>query len=296
MPLIINGQRIEDALIDSEFSGIKAYHESLGNVSCCERDPEFQQMARDNITGRVLLVQEAGNTMPASSDAEIDESLAKLIDQYGGKEWFFMRTGANDEQMPLVRRDLDIDLRVRRMLDALADTGAQPSDAELRAYYEANIKAFLTTEEVRASHILKNPAGERRAAAFEELRQIRKQLQAGADFHETARQHSEKAEDSIDLGFFKPGELAPEFESVAFSLDVGEISPIFVTQYGMHVITVTERKPATPRPFDEIREEVRRHWWQQKRDDKTRELVDRLKQKAKIEVIDPELEAAAAMS
>lgn len=296
MPLIINGQRIEDAIVDNEFSGIKAYHESLGNTSCCERDPEFHQMARDNIVGRVLLAQEAARSMPASADQDIDDALAKLIEQYGGKEWFFMRTGASDDQMPLVRRDLDIDLRVKRMLDTLADEGTQPSDAELRAHYEANLPQFMTTEEVRASHILKNPVGERRSAAFDELRKIRKELQAGADFHAMAQKHSEKADDSIDLGFFKPGELAPEFESVAFSLDVNEISPVFVTQYGMHVITVTERKPSVPKPFDEIREEVRQHWWQKKRDDKTRDLVERLKQDAKIEVVDPELEAAAAMS
>ena len=296
MPLIINGQRIEDAIIDNEFSGIKAHFESMGNVSCCERDPEFQQMARDNITGRVLLAQEAGRAMPASSEQEIDESLAKLIEHYGGKEWFFMRTGANDEQMPLVRRDLDIDLRVKRMLDNLADDGPQPTDVELHAHYEANIKAFMTTEEVRASHILKNPQGERQKAAYDEMRDIRRQLQAGADFTEMAKKHSEKAEDSIDLGFFKQGELAPEFEAVAFSLNLNEISPIFVTQYGMHVITVTERKPSVPRPFEEIREEVRQHWREQKRNDKTRELVDRLKQDAKIELIDAEVEAAAAMS
>lgn len=295
MPLLINGQRIDDAIIDNEFSGIKAYHESLGNTSCCERDPEFRQMACDNIVGRVLLAQEAGKSMSPTADADIDAALNKLMEDYGGKEWFFMRTGANEEQMPLVRRDLDVDLRVRRMLDDLVTE--EPTDDQLRGHYEANIKVFMTTEEVRASHILKNPKGEQQRTVFDELRQIRKQLQEGADFHEMAKQHSERAEDSsIDLGFFKQGELAPEFEMIAFSMDIGEISPIFTTQYGMHVITVTERKPSVPRPFDEVREEVNQHWREQRRNEKTREMVDRLKQHAKIEEIDPELEAAAAMS
>jgi len=295
MPLKINGQRIDDAIIDNEFSGIKAYHESLGNTSCCERDPEFRQMACDNIVGRVLLAQEAGRSMPASADADIDAALNKLIEDYGGKEWFFMRTGASEEQMPLVRRDLDVDLRVRRMLDQLVTE--EPDEQALRQHYEQNIKAFMTTEEVRASHILKNPRGEQQRVVYDELRQIRKQLQQGADFHEMARQHSERSEDtSIDLGFFKQGELAPEFEMIAFSMDVGEISPIFTTQYGMHVITVTERKPSVPKPFGDVREEVRQHWREQQRNQKTRELVEVLKKTATIEEIDPELEAAAAMS
>lgn len=297
MPLIINGQRIDDAIVENEFASIKAYHESLGNTSCCERDPEFRGMARDNIAARVLLAQEAGRAVDPTPDDQVDAAVDKLVEEYGGRDWFFMRTGASEEQMPLVRRDLDIDLRVKRMLDALADDGADPTDVDLRGHYEANIKAFLTDEEVRASHILKNPRGENAKAVYQELREIRGQLKAGADFDEMARRHSEKAEDSsIDLGWFKQGELAPEFESVAFSLDAGEISPIFTTQYGMHVITVTGRRPAAAKPFDEVREQVRQHLREQKRSAKTRELVDRLKQAATVEEVDAELEAAQAMS
>ncbi|MBT3615260.1 MAG: hypothetical protein HN524_04670, partial [Verrucomicrobia bacterium] len=59
MPLVINGQTIDDAVIDQEFSAIKAHYESLGSMSCCERDGEFRGYARDNITFRVLLTQEA---------------------------------------------------------------------------------------------------------------------------------------------------------------------------------------------------------------------------------------------
>jgi parvulin-like peptidyl-prolyl isomerase len=295
MPLIINGQRIEDAIVEGEFSGIKAYHESLGNVSCCERDPEFRATARDNIAARVLLAQEAARSMPPTADAEVDAAIEKLLEEYGGKDWFFMRTGTTEEQLPMVRRDVDVDLRVKHMLDQLADEGAAPTDDELRAHYQQHLKSFMTDEQVRASHILKNPHGEKRNEAFEELRALRKRLQAGEDFEAAAKQHSEKAEDSIDLGFFKKGELAPEFESVAFSIEVGEISPIFVSQFGMHLITVTERKPSVPKPFDEIREDVRRHWWEQKRNARTLELVQRLKATAKVEEIDPDVEAAELM-
>lgn len=295
MPLIINGQRIDDAIIDGEFSGIKAYHESLGNVSCCERDPEFRATAKDNISARVLLAQEAARSQPPSPDADIDAAMEKLMGEYGGKEWFFMRTGTSEEQLPLVRRDVDIDLRVKRMLDGLADEGPEPTEAELRAHYEQNIAFFMTDEQVRASHILKNPHGEKRNEAFEVLRALRKRLQAGEDFEAAAKQHSEKAEDSIDLGFFKKGELAPEFEAVAFSLDVGEISPIFVSQFGMHLITVTERKLSVPKAFDEIRDQVKRHSWEQKRNAKTKELVEKLKLSAKVEEIDADAEAAEMM-
>lgn len=296
MPLIINGQRIDDALIDNEFSGIKAYHESLGNLSCCERDPEFRATAIDNITARVLIAQEAARAMPASPDADVDAAVDKLIDEYGGKEWFFMRTGASEEQMPLVRRDVDIDLRVRTMLDGLADEGPTPTDTELRAHYDENLKLFMTDEQVRASHILKNPRGENRYEALDLLRDLRKQLRAGANFDELAKVHSERAEDNIDLGFFKKGELTPEFETVAFSLDVGEISPVFTSQFGLHLIVLTDRKPAEAKPFETVRDEVLAHWRQLKRDRRTRELVEKLKQSAKVEEIDPEVEAAAAMA
>ena len=63
MPLIVNAQVIDDAVLDNEFSGIKAYNESLGNVSCCERDPEFREQAKQNVVGRVLLAQEAARRM-----------------------------------------------------------------------------------------------------------------------------------------------------------------------------------------------------------------------------------------
>ena len=285
MALVINGERVDDAVLDGEFSGIKAYFESLGNVSCCERNDEFRGYARENVIARVLLAQEASRNQPPVPDAQVDEAIAKLQAEHGGEQRFYAAIGgAGPEQLAAVRRDVELNLRVRTMLEQLVAGDPTPPDAELRAYYEQHIDAYKTLEEVRASHILKAPSrGEQRDAAYQELREVRAQLLAGADFDELARAHSDKAQDHIDLGFFKRGELAEEFELVAFSMSVGEISPVFVSPFGFHLVKLTERKPATPKPFEEVRQQVLEHYRQDRQQDKTRQLVQSLQARAVIE-------------
>ena len=283
MAIVINGQRVEEDVLNAEFSNIKSYFESLGNVSCCERDPEFRGYARENVVARVLLAQEAQRTMPPTPADEVEAALEKLKEDNGGEQRFFMMIGATSDQLDLVRRDLEADLRVRRMVDGLIAADPEPADAELRAYYEQHIEAYKTAEEVRASHILKASRGETRHEAYEQLRGLRRQLQAGADIEALARAHSDKGDEHVDLGFFKRGELAEEFEIVAFSMDVGEISPIFATPFGYHLIKLTDRKPATPRPFEEVRDSVREQLLAERKQEKTRALVKELQARAKIE-------------
>ena len=273
---------------------IKTYFERLGNVSCCERDPEFRGYARDNVIARVLLAQEAKRRLDPTPDAEVDVAVEKLIAQYGGEVSFYASTGASPNQMQLVRHDVEVDIRVKRMIDQMC-ADLTPPDEELRKYYQENIANFMTMEEVRASHILKAPKrGEERQGAYDDLRKARKELQNGADFEETAKKYSDKADEHIDLNFFKRGELTEEFELVAFSMDIGEISPVFASTFGFHLIKVTDRKPSVPRPFDEVKDEVRRQLVEGQRQERAKKLVESLKAEAKIEDLQEE-EVATAM-
>jgi hypothetical protein len=289
VPIVINGQRVDDAVLNAEFSSIKAYFESLGNVSCCERDPEFRGYARDNVVARVLLAQEAQRALPQTPAEDVEAAIEKLAEEHGGRQRFLANIGATEDQLDLIRRDVEADLRVRRMIDERsAPAAAQASDEDLRRYYDEHLDYFKTAEEVRASHILKSQRGEKRHEAYEELRQLRKRLQAGENFETLARKHSDKGDEHIDLGFFKRGELAEEFEIVAFSMDVGEISPIFATPFGYHLITLTDRKPATPKPFEEVRDQARELYLAEKRQEQTRQLVEELKSRATIEDVTEE--------
>jgi parvulin-like peptidyl-prolyl isomerase len=283
VPLIINDQKIDDSILESEFNEIKTYFERLGNVSCCERDPEFRGYARDNIIARALLAQESRKRMSVTPDEEVDAAVAKLIAQYGGEVQFYAATGASPTHMNLVRHDVEADLRVKRMMDTLcADLAV--TDEELHEFYEKNIANYMTMEEVRASHILKAPKrGEERAGAYEDLRKARALLLKGADFDEIAKKHSDKADEHIDLNFFKRGELTEEFELVAFSMNIGEISPVFASTFGFHLIKVTDRKPSVAKPFDTVRDEVRQQYIEGTRQERARKLVEELKATAKIE-------------
>ncbi|HET6250754.1 MAG TPA: peptidyl-prolyl cis-trans isomerase [Tepidisphaeraceae bacterium] len=292
MALVINGQRIDDGILQSEFGEIKTYFERLGNVSCCERDEEFRGYARQNIIARVLLAQEAKRRLPQTPDGEVDAAVGKLIEQYGGEVQFYAATGASPNHMHLVRHDVEADMRVKRLMDELC-VDLNPSDEQLLSFYQSQIARFMTDEEVRASHILKAPKrGEERAAAYETLRQCRRDLLKGADFDELAKKHSDKADEHIDLNFFKRGELAEEFELVAFSMEIGEISPVFASPFGFHLIKVTERKPSVAKPFESVREEVRQQLMEQERQERARVLVEELKGGAKIEDVAEETVAS----
>jgi peptidyl-prolyl cis-trans isomerase D len=127
-----------------------------------------------------------------------------------------------------------------------------PSAAEIEQYYNQNIEQYSTPEQVHALHILFKTEGKDEAAVRKQAEDVLKQAKAGADFGELAKKYSEddgsKAKGG-DLNFFGRGQMVPEFDQVAFTLPVGQISDLVKSQFGFHIIKVLEKKPATTQPL-----------------------------------------------
>lgn len=174
-----------------------------------------------------------------------------------------VKTGV--DKNPLVK-DAIARARERILSDAMLesiDQKNQPSLQDIEAYarstYNANQDKYGEPEQVRASHILIR-TGE--ANARERLQEIHQQLKAGADFAELAKTRSQdpgSATKGGDLGFFARGRMIKPFEDVVFAMtQKGQLSEVFESPFGFHVIQLTDRKPAGVKMFAEVKEQLMR--------------------------------------
>jgi len=136
-----------------------------------------------------------------------------------------------------------------------------PSEADLRTYYQENLARLTAKEERRASHILiaaskDAPAADRekaKARAQELLAQVRA---APATFAEVAKKSSDDTSSAVqggDLNFFAPGAMVKPFEAAAFAMKKGEISDVVETDFGFHIIQLTDIKTPKVPSFEELR-------------------------------------------
>ena len=284
MPLTINGEPVDDGLLDAEFSQIKAHFERQANISCCERDDEFLGYAKENIIARVLLSQKAQEVINKPTEKEITTRLGQLKEEYNSEEEFYFSIGIAPEQEEQIHGDIANSIQVDALVARIAGELPAPEETQLRDHYEQNIKDFMSPEEVRALHIFKSlNKSEDRETLFSEMREVRTAAVNDEDFMELVRKHSEKPEEEADLGWYKRGELMDEFELITFSMDVNEVSPVFATQWGMHIAKLTDRRPPEPIDFESVQEEIADRINGEIKEAKLNEYVEKLKSEADIQ-------------
>lgn len=135
------------------------------------------------------------------------------------------------------------------------------NEADLKTYYEQNASRFGTKEERRASHILITAPASASAADREKAKAKAEQLlaevkKAPNTFAEVARKNSQdpgSAEKGGDLDFVTKGAMVKPFEDAMFALKKGEISGVVETEFGYHIIHLTDIKPAVIPPFEQVR-------------------------------------------
>jgi len=153
-------------------------------------------------------------------------------------------------------------------------------EAQLRAAYSASMDNFRQPERVKVRHILFMTQGKSDAekkAKLTKAQEVLKQLRAGGDFAELAKKNSEDpgtAQKGGDLGYIVHGQTVPEFDKVAFSAKVNDISDIITTEYGYHIIQVLEKQPAHVVPFDEVKDQIAAELKKQTVADKVQSLAD----------------------
>jgi peptidyl-prolyl cis-trans isomerase C len=159
------------------------------------------------------------------------------------------------------------------------------TNAEMRGYYDQHQDQFSVSPKIEASVILLKT----REAADQALQQV----QQGADFAELAKATSidlPSAEKGGSIGVVERGTVYPEIWRVLIQLSEGQTSGIIETKYGYNIVKVNKVvSPESIKPFDEVKEEIRRKLLPQKREDVYDEMAAQLKDGANIEIFNDRL-------
>ncbi|MFV1996047.1 MAG: peptidylprolyl isomerase, partial [Verrucomicrobiales bacterium] len=259
---------------------------------------ELEEIVKNNLVTRALIRQGALESQNIEITEEaIGSSLAEMVEEAGGRDLFFRRYGISEDQESTVRDEIKITLRVEKFLSQLGEAAPGASDRKIESYFKEHRDDLFHQEEIEALHINEGVHCEHEAVeAYETMRTLRRRILEGADFAGVAQEHAEntREEDAGDgnvteseeaqpweLGRFGRGNMLPEFETIAFSMAAGELSPVFQTQFGYHLVKVTDRQDQTPltleearpviaeRLLDEARHDLVENWVKTRREEST---------------------------
>lgn len=199
----------------------------------------------DEMINEVLLRQAAKEAGVSVTAEEVDKEVEQLKEQIGSSyDMVISQYGWTDQQ---VRELLEMNLLVYK----ISTKDITIEDDALMAFFEENKSDYDEPEQVIASHIL--------VATEEEAKEIRQQLDEGADFAELAKEKSLDVATAVaggDVGWFARGRMTEEFEKTAFQLMPGQISQPVKTEFGYHIIKVTDRKAAREAVFEDIKDDI----------------------------------------
>lgn len=262
-----------------------------GSVPAERRDAVFRDLL-DQLVAYHLLAQEAKARRFTVDPNEVAGELARLGKQFPDEATFQQALAARQLTVEGLRAQIERDLLVGKLLETEVGATVTVGEAEVATFYQQHQDRFQEPESMQASHILirvepgADPATRRRA--HERAEAVLKQARSGADFAALAREFSEdpgSAAAGGDLGFFARGQMVPAFEAAAFALKPGELSALVESPFGLHIIKAGAHRPARTVPLAEVRDEIRTYLAQQQRQEKLGAYVERLKARAKIEIL-----------
>jgi peptidyl-prolyl cis-trans isomerase C len=284
----VNGEAIERWEFEYVVRGVEG---QAGRPIPPERRDEVFRSLLDQLVAYRLLAQEARARKLDVSDTDVKTRIDEVRKTFPSEDAFIKAIAADGSSLEKLHQQTRTSLLVSTVLEAEIGPkmSVQPTDVD--AFYQQNLDRFKQGESVRASHILLGIPEKADAAQTQLVRaqaeDVLKQIRAGADFAQLARTRSQDSSSAArggDLGFFAAGQMDPTFEMAAFALKPGEVSQVVETPYGFHIIKLHERRPPRTTPLTEVRAQIEQYLTGQRRDELTMAFVERLKEKAKIEL------------
>ena len=274
MAVTVNGETIDDTQITEEAERLRPHYEQYVRENDGEgSDEQLTEWARENVIERTVVLQEAGNRPIDIPTDQVDEALEQIKDQLD-----------QDADQQAVKDDIELRMKVDLMMAEVTDAVQGPDDQEIQAFYDEHAEDLTAPEQVQASHIVKHVDGfTDKEVACAEISALKAELDSGASFEDLASRDSDCPGNGGDLGWFPRGQMVPEFEEVVFNMEVGQVSDIFLTSFGYHIVKLNDRAGGQAAPLEEVRDHIVEELLQQRQTKAVEDFVDKLKSGAVIE-------------
>ena len=260
--------------------------------------PEQAAMIKQQIEGQIVsqfidqtLLRVAADAADVEvTEEDVDGYIEELRAYFADGDSLEARMAMQGISMEDLRRDIVADMKIRALLDQMTDTVQDLDEAEIRAFYEENLQMFGVPESVQARHILlsveRDADDDARESAKAEITAIREKLLAGeTTFEAAAKEHSAcpSRDHGGDLGEFGRGQMVPQFEEAAFSQPIGIVGEVVETDFGYHLILVSERSEAAEQSFEDVREEIAEQLAMGEKQEIVHRYIEQLREEANIQ-------------
>ncbi|MEK5109319.1 peptidylprolyl isomerase [Cytobacillus sp. FSL K6-0129] len=202
----------------------------------------------DTLISDQIVLQEMDKEKVTVTEEEVAEEMDAYMEQYGGEEAFKEVLDENGVSYDSIEHNIEIYLGSKKLITP----GIEITDDEMETYFEENKESFSQAEEIEASHILVEDE--------DTAKEVKQKLDDGDDFSELAASYStddSNKDNGGELGYFGEGEMVEAFEEVAFAMEVDEVSDPVKTDYGYHIIKVTDHKEAKEANYEDAKEEIK---------------------------------------
>ncbi len=295
----VNGVDITEAelqkLVKPQLERMAQQSKQLPPTFAQTLEKQLRQQALDGIIVRRLLDEKVKEANIVVTEQDVIKRITKiaadqrpplLLEEFKKK---ITEYGQNFDEL---KQQLQKGMTYQKVVEAQWAGKINITEEDAKKYYDENPTQFEVKEQVRASHILITPdttdseadPNQAKAQAKAKIEDLLEQIKGGADFAELAKANSAcpSAAQGGDLDFFPRGKMAAPFEKAAFALEVGKVSDIVETQFGYHIIKVTDHKDAGTTLFEQAGDNIIKQLTQKKQSELTKKYIDSLKAAANI--------------
>lgn len=284
----VNGEEISKTQLEEAFNAaVQASGVKADDLTAEQKLGGYRQILDELIMDKLVAKAAEAETV---TDADITSEIAKLKKQFPSEEAFETQLKDAGQSLEKLHTAVRTMLQQQHWMQGQIKDGDKVADDDVKKFYDTNTEEFKNPETVKASHILflvkkedsEEVAKQKEAAARKAAARAKK----GEDFNKLAKELSEEPgakESGGDLGFFSKDRMVPEFADAAFNQKPGDISEPVKTQFGWHVIKVTEKKPAGTVPFEEVKDQITAYLKSAKQREAVQSILKKLKDSAQIE-------------